>query len=91
MNDVIVNAKTGPVVVDIYSGCGGSSEGFRQAGLAPKAACDKWDPAVRTHRRNHPDTRMFCGDISNPELSNLELFVAMRTVCMSVQAFYRGF
>lgn len=43
-------------VVDIFSGCGGMSLGFEQAGFEVVAAFDNWKPAVEIYRANftHP-------------------------------------
>lgn len=42
--------------VDVFSGCGGMSLGFEQAGVDVVAAFDKWAPAVEIYRANfnHP-------------------------------------
>lgn len=42
--------------VDLFSGCGGLSLGFQNAGFEIIAAFDKWEPAVRVYRDNfdHP-------------------------------------
>lgn len=42
--------------VDIFSGCGGMSLGFEQAGVEVLAAFDNWQPAVDIYRANfdHP-------------------------------------
>lgn len=42
--------------VDIFSGCGGMSLGFEQAGVEVVAAYDKWAPAVEIYKANfnHP-------------------------------------
>ena len=42
--------------VDIFSGCGGMSLGFEQAGIDVVAAFDNWKPAVDIYRANfdHP-------------------------------------
>ena len=42
--------------VDIFSGCGGMSLGFEQAGFKVVAAFDNWKPAVEIYRANftHP-------------------------------------
>lgn len=42
--------------VDMFSGCGGMSLGFEQAGVDVVAAFDKWAPAVEIYRANfnHP-------------------------------------
>jgi DNA (cytosine-5)-methyltransferase 1 len=42
--------------IDIFSGCGGMTLGFEQAGVEVIAAYDKWQPAVDIYRANfeHP-------------------------------------
>ena len=40
-----------PQIVDLYSGCGGLSLGFEQAGFVPVKAYDSWDIAVENY--NH--------------------------------------
>lgn len=43
-------------VVDLFSGCGGMSLGFQNAGFDVVAAFDNWTPAVKTYKQNfnHP-------------------------------------
>ena len=43
-------------VVDLFSGCGGLSLGFENAGLDVVAAYDNWQPAIAVHKANftHP-------------------------------------
>ena len=42
--------------VDLFSGCGGMSLGFQNAGFEVVAAFDKWEPAVKVYKENfdHP-------------------------------------
>lgn len=44
------------IVIDLFSGCGGMSLGFANAGFEVVAAFDHWKPAIETYRRNfaHP-------------------------------------
>ena len=43
-------------IVDLFSGCGGLSLGFQNAGFKILAAFDKWEPAVKVYKDNfdHP-------------------------------------
>ncbi|UPZ35821.1 DNA cytosine methyltransferase [Sphingobacterium sp. PCS056] len=43
-------------IVDLFSGCGGMSLGFQNAGFKILAAFDKWEPAIRVYQENfdHP-------------------------------------
>jgi DNA (cytosine-5)-methyltransferase 1 len=56
-------------VADFFCGGGGFSEGFKLAGFEVVFAVDKWQPAVITHRANHPNANTYCGDVL--DISNL--------------------
>lgn len=49
--------------VDLFSGCGGLSEGLRNAGFIVKAAVEIELKAQRTYRLNHPKVRLYQQDI----------------------------
>jgi len=50
-------------VISTFSGCGGSSTGYKMAGCEV-VACVEWDAhAVECYRANHPTTQVFHGDI----------------------------
>jgi DNA (cytosine-5)-methyltransferase 1 len=53
-------------VVDLYSGCGGMSLGFQNAGFEIVSAYDNWQPAVDVYRRNfkHPIHKKDLSDLS---------------------------
>lgn len=50
-------------VIDFFCGAGGFSEGFRQAGFKVIWGVDKWQIAIITHRKNHPDANTVMGDV----------------------------
>jgi len=50
--------------VDLFSGAGGLSLGFSNAGFNIVAAFDNWLPAVNFYRRNIPDHPVFLEDLS---------------------------
>jgi DNA (cytosine-5)-methyltransferase 1 len=52
--------------IDLFSGCGGLSLGFQNAGFEILAAFDKWEPAIKVYKDNfnHP--------IYNTDLGSLE-------------------
>lgn len=56
-------------VVDLFSGCGGMSLGFQNAGFEIVAAYDKWKPAIAIYRENfsHP---IYNIDLSKDEAIN---------------------
>lgn len=49
--------------IDLFSGCGGLSQGLKQAGLKVIAAIESDDLAVQTYRSNHPRVRICENDI----------------------------
>ena len=49
--------------IDVFSGCGGLSEGLRQAGFDVIAGVEVDNNAARTFRMNHSDTVLFEDDI----------------------------
>lgn len=50
-------------VFDFFSGCGGTSKGFSDAGLVPAFALDFDDDAANTFVKNFPDTEFCKSDI----------------------------
>jgi len=49
--------------IDLFSGCGGFTEGFAQAGFSSAIAIDIHPPSLQTLQFNHPSTTTICGDI----------------------------
>ncbi|RLC82711.1 MAG: DNA cytosine methyltransferase [Chloroflexi bacterium] len=64
-------------VIDIFCGAGGFSEGFRQAGFEVIWGVDKWEPAVITHRANHPSSQTVMYDVERLSLLPDEEFDEM--------------
>lgn len=58
-----------PLVVDLFSGCGGMSWGLEKSGFKTVAALDNWEPALRTFAFNHPDAVTVNDDIRNVDAS----------------------
>lgn len=61
-------------VGSLFAGMGGFSSGFRRAGFSVTWANELNKAAVRTHEYNHPDCKMFPGDVKefSPALLGLE-------------------
>ena len=56
--------------VDLFSGCGGMSLGFKEAGFNVVAAFDNWKPAVEIYEANF-DQPIFLKDLSDSDASDL--------------------
>jgi DNA (cytosine-5)-methyltransferase 1 len=53
------------VHIDLFSGCGGFSVGFEQAGFTTELAVDIHPPSLETLQLNHQYATTICGDIRN--------------------------
>jgi len=53
-----------PTVLDLFSGCGGFSLGFQQAGYDIVAFVEMWKPAIETYKLNHPNAKHLGYDIT---------------------------
>ena len=52
-----------PLAIDLFSGAGGLSQGFRDAGFKLVQAVEKNPAASATYATNHPDVDVICADI----------------------------
>ncbi len=52
-------------VVDLFSGCGGTSKGFEDAGFEILLGIDNWDDSLKTFKYNHKTARAINEDISH--------------------------
>lgn len=52
-----------PQIVSLFAGAGGLDLGFKQAGFKIAVAIDLAAAAIRTHKRNFPDTHSEIGDL----------------------------
>ncbi|MFW9801309.1 MAG: DNA (cytosine-5-)-methyltransferase [Candidatus Thorarchaeota archaeon] len=55
------------IVVDLFSGAGGLSEGLSQAGHSVILASDFNPKMCETHKHNHPETTVICSDLSKED------------------------
>ena len=52
-----------PIVVELFSGCGGTSMGFEMAGYDIALGIDIHEPSIKTFKHNHPNAHTILGDI----------------------------
>lgn len=71
--------KSKLIHIDLFSGCGGFTTGFEQAGFTTELAVDIHPPSLRTLQLNYPHASTICGDIREvstgqilEEISNAE-------------------
>jgi DNA (cytosine-5)-methyltransferase 1 len=69
--------------LDLFAGCGGSSQGARYAGCEIVSAIDKWKLAETTFKDNFPKTRFYCEEMDSftskrirAEFNNIDLILA---------------
>ena len=55
------------VVVDLFCGMGGFTQGAIDAGADVILSVDAWDEACDVHEKNHPGVRIDCIQLGNPE------------------------
>ena len=60
-----MSSQSKPNVISTFSGCGGSSLGYKLAGFNVALAVEFDDDAVKTYRANFSDTTLFAGDIKD--------------------------
>ena len=74
--------KDKPKVLDLFSGCGGFSLGFSNAGFQVEAAIDKWDTALQSLNSNK-DVNTLNKDLT--EMSEEEF--SMQNLCFKILLF----
>jgi DNA (cytosine-5)-methyltransferase 1 len=57
--------------IDLFSGCGGLTEGLKAAGFRVIAAFEKDPDSIATYRLNHPKTKVFEGDIREVKTADI--------------------
>lgn len=60
-----MSGGSGPVVIDLFCGAGGLSEGLRQAGFRPVVGVDFDKHAAATYRHNHPGVPVVEGSVEH--------------------------
>jgi DNA (cytosine-5)-methyltransferase 1 len=66
-----MSSGSGPVVIDLFCGAGGLSEGLKQAGFRPVVGVDFDKHAAATYRHNHPGVPVIEGNVEHVTGSQL--------------------
>ena len=66
--------------IDIFSGCGGLSEGMHQASFKTKVAFEIDAIASRAYKLNHPDTTIITKDIRNVSVAEIKKALNGKTI-----------
>lgn len=69
-----------PVVIDLFCGAGGLSEGLRQAGFDPRVAVDFDKNAIATYKANHPHSKTILGDVAEVTGEQLKLLAGTEDI-----------
>lgn len=62
-------------VLDLFSGCGGLSYGFMNAGFNIVAGIDNWEDSLITFKKNHPGSKSAILDLGNMDPKDLEAVI----------------
>ena len=92
-----VNEKNTPnevLAIDLFCGCGGVTEGLKQAGFTVIAAVDNDPICCQTYRLNHPEVNLLEKDICKTSARSLKSILGKRkldllVVCAPCQPFSR--
>lgn len=66
--------------IDLFSGCGGMSLGFKNAGYKGLLAIDFWQDALTTYARNFNGTRTLCADLSKTDAEQVKKMLGIPTI-----------
>lgn len=86
------NEMNKSLAIDLFCGCGGVTEGLKQAGFKVVAAVDNDPICCQTYRLNHPEVNLLEKDICKTSARSLKLILGKRkldllVVCAPCQPF----
>lgn len=57
--------------LDLFCGCGGFTQGFKQAGFIPSLGIDMWKDATITYKHNFPESAIINNDITKVSVNDI--------------------
>lgn len=72
------NGGERPTAVDLFSGCGGLTQGLKRAGFRVVGAVDNDPLSVETYKANHPEVLVFETDIQDLTVTSFKRRVGLR-------------
>lgn len=71
LNKRPLSKSSKPRVVELFSGCGGTSKGFEMAGFEIVLGADIHEPSIKTFHHNHKNATTLLGNLKNISASKL--------------------
>ncbi len=65
------NLRRKATVMDLFSGCGGLSFGFEEAGYQVLYGIDNWEDALKTFKLNHPGSETILADLMHESVEEI--------------------
>ncbi|WP_223264076.1 DNA cytosine methyltransferase [Paenibacillus sp. IHB B 3084] len=66
--------------IDLFAGCGGLTQGLKQAGVNVVAAVEINGNAAKAYKMNHPETTLIEDDIRNIDVEDISNFVSEKKI-----------
>ena len=60
-----------PTFIDLFSGCGGTSCGFKMAGWTSMCAVDIFEDALKTYKANFPEAETICDSVESEKVQQI--------------------
>lgn len=73
-----------PTMIDLFSGCGGVTAGFKAEGFTVLAAVEFDSVAARTYHSNHPEVALYVEDIRNTSPEEMKKRCELRSGQLTV-------
>lgn len=70
----------GPLVIELFCGCGGTSKGFEMAGYDVALGIDIHEPSIKTFSKNHPNSIAILGDIKKITPESIKKLLSGRKI-----------